>query len=264
MRFKMLAVDLDDSLLGKDKKISKENLEAIKTAMSKGIIVTIATGRMFCSAEKFGRELDINIPLITYNGALIKETISGKILVHKPLPLNIAKKIIELVSSKNVAVNTYINDKLYVEKISEDIKNYAETYGVEAIPVGDLLEFMQHPPTKILLIGSNEEINNIQSYLKGLFGESVNLMKSQSTFLEITHPEANKGAAVARLAGIYGIKREEVIAIGDSENDLSMIEYAGLGVAMGNASENIKKQADYVTTANEESGVANVIKKFIL
>ncbi|RYD07145.1 hypothetical protein N752_00755 [Desulforamulus aquiferis] len=130
--------------------------------------------------------------------------------------------------------------------------------------MGDLLKFLNQDPTKVLVVGDEALLDNLWREMAQHFGESLHITKSKPHFLELSHPQATKGHALDMLAKGWGLNREQVIAIGDSYNDLEMIEYAGLGVIMGNARQDVKDKADYVTNSNEEDGVAEVIKKFIL
>jgi HAD superfamily hydrolase (TIGR01484 family) len=143
-------------------------------------------------------------------------------------------------------------------------RRYSFISGVKPKLVGDLLRVLDRPPIKLLAIAEEPLLDQLSAELRPKYAGRVHISKSKPFFLEFSHPEATKGHALAALAEFYGIKREEVIAIGDSFNDLEMIEYAGLGVMVANAREELKSLADYVTKANNGAGVVEVIEKFVL
>lgn len=262
---KLIAIDLDDTLLDQDLKVSPRAVEAIQKAKAKGVQTTIATGRMYSSALPFAKQLEINLPLITYQGALVKNSLSDEVLVHKPVPLKLAREVISLVREKGHPINIYVNDRLFVEKLTEEGLAYARLSGVPINPVGDLIAFLKDEPTKILVVATEEDIRLLQEEFKARYSkDELHITTSKPYFLEFSHPQATKATALEYLIKLYGITREQVMAIGDSYNDLEMIEYAGFGVVMGNAKEDIKKVADYVGPSNDEDGVARIIEKYVL
>ncbi|ABO51558.1 Cof-like hydrolase [Desulforamulus reducens MI-1] len=261
--YKLLAIDLDDTLLNGQLKISSRNKEYIKRAQEAGIHVTLATGRMYCSALRYAKELELNLPLITYQGALVKEAQTGEVLLHRPVPLVLAREVIQRGSQLGYHINVYVDDTLYVEKITPEAEVYQRISGITAHPVGNLLDFLQEDPTKVLMVGGIEELDRLGEEMRCQYGTSLHICKSKPHFLEFSHPQATKGLALDTLAKGWGLTAEQVIAIGDAPNDLEMIDYAGLGVVMGNGEPEVKAKADYVTHSNEEDGVAEVIAKFI-
>lgn len=263
-KYKLIAVDMDDTLLDNKLRISERSIEAVRKVRASGINITLATGRMFCSVKPYAEQLGINLPLITYQGALVKNALSEEVLLHKAVPLNLARQVITSVKEYGYHINVYINDKLYVEKITPEGEHYSEICGIELNAVGDLLGFLQHPPTKVLIISSEEKIDQLQNDMKPIYGEQLHITKSKPHFLEFSHPEATKGHALAMLANYFGVQREQVMAIGDGYNDVEMLEFAGMGVVVGNARDEIKALADYVAPSNEEEGVAEVLEKLVL
>lgn len=261
--YRMLAIDLDDTLLNGKLVISQRNKEYIQRAKEAGVQVTLATGRMFCSALPYAQELGINVPLVTYQGALVKEAGTGEVLLHRPVPLDLARETVAWVKKLGYHINVYLDDKLYVEKMTPEAENYMKISGIPAHPIGNMLDFLQEDPTKVLFVGGVKELDQLEAEMRQHFGSSLHICKSKPHFLEISHPEATKGHALATLARLWGFTPEQLIAIGDAPNDLEMLDYAGLGVVMGNASPEVKAKADYVAPSNEEDGVAQVIAKFI-
>lgn len=262
--YKLIAIDLDDTLLNTELKISPRNKKYIQRAQDAGIHVTLATGRMYCSALPYAKELGLNLPLITYQGALVKEAHTGKVLIHHPIPLDLAREIIQRGQNLGYHINVYVNDTLYVEKITPAALDYQRIAGIPAHPVGNLLEFVKEDPTKVLLAGGPEELTELAQELTQQYGPSLHICKSKPHFLEFSHPLATKGHALDLLAKGWGLTPDQVIAIGDAPNDLEMIQYAGLGAVMANGEPTVKAKADYITQSNDNDGVAEVIEKFVL
>lgn len=262
MKYKLIVIDLDDTLLDNDKIISNRAKKAIQASILKGTLVTFATGRMYKSALPYALDIGLTIPLITYQGALVKYT-DGREIYHLSLPIDLAKKIVEFIRPFGIHMNIYFKDELYALKETEWGKHYAENNNVK-LNIIDSLDDKNIAPTKIVLIGESEALTDLHKKLHEKFKDYVDLTRSKPEFLEISHPEATKGEALKKLANILKIPREEIIAIGDEMNDLDMIEYAGCGVAIGNACEKLKKAADIVTLSNNDDGVADVIERLIL
>ncbi|MEG6584938.1 Cof-type HAD-IIB family hydrolase [Dendrosporobacter sp. 1207_IL3150] len=264
MAIKLLALDLDDTLLDKSSTVSPRCREAIKKAVEKGVTVTVATGRMYCSALPFARQLEIDVPIITYNGALIKSAFSGETLFQQTLDPVVASEVLNLFREQGWYIQVYVGDQLYVDEINDKARIYENLAKVKAIPVGQELYSMSDGVLKMLAMADKDEMAVIGKVVQQAFEGRVFAPISRPTYLEIVHPSINKGISLDFLANKLGITRNEVMAIGDSNNDLDMIQYAGLGVAMGNALPNVKAAADAVTLGNDEDGVAEAIYKYIL
>ncbi|MBM7581559.1 Cof subfamily protein (haloacid dehalogenase superfamily) [Caldicoprobacter guelmensis] len=264
MKYRLVAIDLDDSLLNDDLSISQENLEAVRCTIEKGVKVTIATGRMFKSALPYVQQLGINVPVITYQGALVVNALSRDVLLHCPVPLDLSREIVKESKKNNIHLQVYIDDEYYFEEHNKYSDLYFKVSGIPGKAVGSLDDFLVKEPTKLIMIDEPENILKWMEYYREKFSGKLQVTISKAHYLEFTNIEATKGNAVKYLAEMYGIKPEEVIAIGDSFNDIPMLTYAGLGVAMGNAPEIVKSHADYVTYSNNENGVAYVLEKFVL
>jgi Cof subfamily protein (haloacid dehalogenase superfamily) len=264
MAIKLVAVDLDDTLLDHSLSVSPRTCEAIRLAEEQGVAVTIATGRMFSSALPYARQLNMKVPLITYNGGMVRYPQSGAMIFHQTIDGKIAGQILELFRGKNWYLQSYVNDLLYVAKRGEKARQYEALAGVEAVPLGEAFYQMRDEPTKMLAMAEPDELQVIQETIHERFPGAVFTATSKPTYLELTHPDVNKGHALAILAAHLGIQQEEVMAIGDSNNDYPMIRYAGFGVAMGNASARVKGIAQAVTTANDAHGVAEALEKHVL
>ena len=264
MSIKLVATDLDGTLLRSDLTISDRTVATVQRAIEQGVIVTVATGRMYCSALPHAQRLGVNVPLITYNGALIKDAQTGKVLYERPLEEATAAKILAVSREKGWRVQSYLDDVLHVPCIDDMVRRYAQVAAVE--PVCDGEAFFTHPgkPHKMLLLDTPDKLPAIQAEMSRLFGDELHITTSKPTLLEFLHPQVCKGVAIAFLAERFGIKREEIMTIGDSSNDLEMIEYAGWGVAVANASEKVRATANAITTSHDEDGVAVAIERFVL
>lgn len=258
-----IGIDLDDTLLRSDLTISPSDKAAIRKAVESGIKVLLASGRMVQSMRPYVHELGLDVPVIAYNGALIQEIMSGKILYHHPVPLDEARLIVPIFREAMIHLNVYINDELYVDELTEWGRKYAVNAGVAPRPVGDVLSYLKEPPHKLLAVGDRELIDSIQARLREEFGGRLQFVKSKANYLEILAPEVSKGGALRELAAVWGIDWSEVMAIGDAPNDLSMVAWAGAGVAIGNADPIVKEKATLIVADHDHNGVAEAFAKLI-
>ncbi len=258
-----IAVDLDDTLLRTDLTISDADKRAIRRAIGAGVKVLIASGRMIRAMRSYVEELELDVPLIAYNGALIQEAVSGRVLYQRPVPVAEAHRLIDIFRAAGIHLNVYIHDELYMDRLTEWGERYATNAGVEPHPVGDLQTFLKEASPKLLGVGEPEAIDRIQASLREEFGERLQFVKSKPTYLEILAPGVSKGLALRELADLWGLDRTEVMAVGDAPNDLSMIEWAGVGVAIGNAWPAVKERADLVVADHDHDGVAEAIRRAV-
>ena len=264
MNYRLIAVDLDDTLLGNDLKISPANKRALFAAREMGVQVTIATGRMLDSAMPYITELDIEIPVITYQGAFLKDIHTGKTLIRKSVSMEHALSIIEDCKGDHLHLQVYTEDSYYFEEENQYSRLYHRLTGIQGEAVGDLARFLEEEPIKLLIVDEPPRIQEVLTYFKNKFGDNLQISTSKPNYLEFTHREATKGNALALLGNMMQIPREKIIAIGDSFNDITMLDYAGLGVAMGNAPDPVKAHADYITSDSDMDGVADLIDRFLL
>jgi len=240
---------------------------AVEQAREAGVRVTLATGRMFRSALPYARELGVEEYLVTYQGGLVKHAVTGDVLFHRPVPLDLALEVIELVNRHGYHINTYVDDMPYIARQTKESELYTAISRIPMEEVGDLSAFLRErgqDPTKVVVVTREELIESLLAEVRPLFWDKLHITKSKPNFLEFSHLLGNKGDALAAIAGHYGVARNEIIAVGDGYNDLEMLDYAGLGVVVGNARPEIKERADYVCRTNDECGVAEVVEKFIL
>ncbi|MEF2967041.1 Cof-type HAD-IIB family hydrolase [Paenibacillus sp. M1] len=262
--YKLVAIDIDDTLINDDKEVTPATQKALEQAVAKGAVVTLATGRAYASAQAVARQTGLNVPIITYQGALVKNLLDEQVLYERYVPKDAARKLFEYCIEHNLHLQTYIDDKLYAREENQKIIDYTILNKTKYYIEPDFSKLVEQPTPKMLIIDEPDYLDEIAPVLRELLGEGVHITKSKPHFLEIMHHEGTKGHALKFLAAHFGCDLSETIAIGDSWNDHEMLEAAGLGVAMGNAIPALKEIADYVTVSNNEDGVKQVIDKFVL
>jgi Cof subfamily protein (haloacid dehalogenase superfamily) len=262
--YKMLAIDIDDTLINDEKEITEGTKQALAQALAHGVTVTLATGRMYASAKQLADQLELNVPLITYQGSLVKNSQDGEILYERSVPTEAAHYIFDYCERNGLHLQTYFDDILYVKESNEKSDAYAALSKIPYTVYPDFRELADKPSSKLLMIDEPGRLDEVAAELRNEIGHLVHITKSKPHFLEIVHREGTKGDAIRYLADRFGYDLSQVIAIGDSWNDHEMIEAAGLGVAMANAVDSLKEIADYVTLSNNEDGVKHVVDKFIL
>lgn len=271
--YKLLCTDMDGTLLNDKKEISERNLKAITEAHEKGVKIIVCTGRMFVSADFYSDLLGVKTPVIASNGAYIREKDRNEIIYKGLLGKENSLKVLKVCKKYGIYPNFHTYNTLFTEKIIYSSASYAK--------LNDLLP--EGKKVTITLVEDWEEVFNkhedeiLKCTAVDKDGEKIYRAKeelSQQHTLEVVSSFENnfeamskgvsKGRAVEILAKYYNIPREEIICVGDNENDVSMIKFAGLGVAMDNGEECAKKAASYITTSNNDDGVAEIIEKFIL
>lgn len=274
MSYKLVAIDMDDTLLTHDKRISKENIEALQKAHDKGIFVVISTGRIFASAYAYSEFLGFKPYIIASNGAIIRDDKNNEIY-KSVFDIDLISYLIDLANKNGVYYHFYSDKVVYspqstskYQKYGEWNRLYAETLRVkiEDIPKGsDFVKKLSDNVVKFVMFEEDaEKIKHVRALIDEFQGDRLETTSSYYNNIEILNKGINKGSGLRILGEYLGIDRSEMVAIGDSENDVEMVEYAGLGVAMENAILKLKNSADYITKSNMDNGVAHVINKFIL
>lgn len=258
---KLVATDLDDSLLSKDLKITPKNLKAIEFLKKNNVILILASGRPYPSVKKIAYDLENFYPMITYQGALVYDPKDDKKLYGCEIQPNDAKELIRLAKEENIHVHIYIDNVWYVEVFNEKVEYYKNLTGLEPVKVDNFLEFVDRPVTKVLFFDEHERLQKLKESLPLEFSKKFNIMFSKPFFLEFTDINVSKGNALKFLAQYYNLKRDEIMAIGDGDNDISMIEYAGIGVAVENATEKLKEVASFITLSCDNNGFAHAVEK---
>ncbi|MFD2673668.1 Cof-type HAD-IIB family hydrolase [Marinicrinis sediminis] len=262
--YKMITIDIDDTLINDQKEVSEGTKLALQAAVDKGVIVTLATGRMFASAKQIAKQLDLNVPIITYQGSLIKNCLDETVLYERSVPSEAVAKLFAFARDKGLHLQAYYQDELYAAEVNDKLLAYCELSNVPYKIESDFEKLCMMPMTKLIIIDEPALLDEIAPQLREILGDEVHVTKSKPNFLEFIHREGTKGSAVAFLAERYQCELSEVIAVGDSWNDHDMIETAGMGVAMENAVPALKEIANFITHSNNDEGVKHVIETFIL
>ncbi|NLK67668.1 MAG: HAD family phosphatase [Clostridiaceae bacterium] len=264
MQYKLLSVDIDGTLINNKKEVTPKTKERIHKAIEKGVVFTISSGRPVQGVQLITDQLELDVPVITYNGAMVITGESRNIIYSCNMKKEDALQIESLGKQRDTLIAIWSDNKLYVNHMNELAIKYSTISGTEPVLYTEIEQLIEKGINKILWYDDVERIEEYERELKTILSPTVNFHTSQPFFLEFVDINASKAIALEKLGSHYGICKEEMIAIGDGYNDLSMIEYAGLGVAMENAPQEIKQAADFVTLSNEDDGVAYVIDKFIL
>lgn len=266
MTIRLVATDLDDTLLRDDWTVSERVIEAIRKSREQGVHFTFATGRMPASTRPYVEQMGIDVPIITYNGAMIQEAMSGEVIYRKVIPVKTSREIVTWLLGLGVHIHIYRRDEVFVHKMNDWSAAYARATRVP-VAEADLINLLEQELEgieKIVLFGESKDLEVLREEVLHHYQGKVHLTRSKPHFLELIHPQVNKGVALKALAERLGVESEQVMAIGDNLNDIEMIQYAGLGVAIGNARQEVKEAANIVTGSNQEDGVAQAIEKYVL
>lgn len=265
---RLLALDLDDTLLRSDLSISHRNKNAIKKAMAAGVTIALASGRIPAAMERYAKYLGMHRKkgyLICNNGVLIRESHTNTTIYETGLKADIALFAFNLADAEGFAMQLYDNDIMYVSRHNEYTGYDQKLTGLQQVVVKDFKTMIANGCHKLLIPGEPALLAPLQSLYRNFLGSDVTLFTSKPYFLEILPANTDKGTALEKVAALLGIQREEVLAVGDSMNDEAMIRWAGTGIAMANSDERIKDIAGFVSDkTNDDDGVADIINKYIL
>ncbi|MEB5995669.1 sugar-phosphatase [Serratia ureilytica] len=269
MAIELIAIDMDGTLLDPQHQITPAVKQAIAAARRKGVHVVLATGRPYVGVQDYLRQLDIQGPgdfCITYNGALVLRAADGACILQETLGFEDYLHFEQMAREFGVHFQAFDFDTLYTP--NKDIGKYtiheAEMTGIplKYRSVEEMDRQMRFP--KVMMIDEPELLDSAIARIPEASRARYTILKSAPYYLEILHKNVDKGAGVRMLAEHLGVARENIMTLGDQANDTAMIEYAGVGVAMGNAIPELKAVAQFVTSANTEDGVARAIEKFVL
>lgn len=267
---RLLVLDIDGTVMDESNRIRDSVAHAIRSAQLGGVAVAIATGRMFQTSLYAYDSIGSTLPLICYQGALIREPDTGFVHRHWTLEPRVAAQLLDqtdrLDINARLSVHFFIDDNVYVSNLNRASMNYFEGSMVEPIVVGDLRQLLNRAATKVQVLSDDSSvIAQLSSQPKTSHSRTQVKQYKSITFLEAFHPAVNKRLAVSYLAEeIMSLRPENVMAVGDDFTDIEMLQYAGIGVAMGNAPVAVKASADWITTTIEEDGVTRAIEKWIL
>lgn len=269
MKYRLIVTDMDGTLLGTDHKITSENKSALKDALNEGIKVTVATGRMYSSAKKEIDFLESDVPIIACNGAIIKDSKTEEILYSNSICTSKCLEILKILENHKVYYQFYSENLLMCKERKNESSDIVRmkrliNNGVELVAKENLEEDIKLNSILKVIVVEEKDVSILDEVVKDIsLIEGLEITKSWANNIEIMAKGSNKGNAVRFIAKYLDINKEEIIAFGDNHNDISMLEYVGTGVAMGNADEFVKSKAKFVTSTNHEDGVAKAIYKLM-
>lgn len=258
---KLIATDIDGTILKYNYEFNAEVKKCIRDLTEHGVKVVLVTGRMHAATRHIAEELGLDTPVVCYQGGLVKH--NNEILYERNLEPKFTKDIINWARKNNIHINLYINDELYVEKDSPTIQRYIRQ-GVPDFQIKSFDEIKLEKINKLLLIDYEDEnkVTMWKEYLEVKYPD-IYFIKSTPFYCEICHSEATKASAVNFLKDYWELKKEEIMTIGDQNNDIDLLSAGGIKVAMGNATDELKEIADYVTDTVNNNGFVKAVEKFV-
>jgi Cof subfamily protein (haloacid dehalogenase superfamily) len=223
----------------------------------------IVTGRMFRSVRRYAEGAGLDDPVVCYQGAVVADVETGEFLLHEPIPLETAREAIDAVVGEGLHLNCYVDDELYVAAVTPEARSYADFQKLPIHEVGSLREWLDRPPTKLVVVGDPVELDELEPRLKRRFARRLYISKSLPYFLELASPNITKASGLRFVADRVGSAVERTVAFGDGENDVELLEAAGYGVAVANAHDRVLAAADFVCPPADEEGVAQVIEAYL-
>ena len=264
MKYKMLVLDLDDTLLTDDHTISNENAAMLSKAQELGVFIILASGRPTPAMTAFAKELHLdNSYMISYNGAVITDLKEDKVIFEQTLTQEQIHELYDYSLKSKTHIITYVNGKIVSETDSEYIEIEKNITGLEHNKVLSFKDEVQSSAVKCILLEEPSYLKEVEKDLK-LAMPHLSVSMSKPFFLEVAQNGIDKGASIKFLAEKLNILQSEIIAVGNAGNDLSMIEYAGLGVWVDNVDPELRDKGDVIVASNNNHGVAEVVRRFIL
>jgi Cof subfamily protein (haloacid dehalogenase superfamily) len=265
VRIRLLAIDLDGTLVNDRLEMDPRDVAAVKAATAAGVTVVLATGRMFTSSLRYAEPLGLTGPIINYQGAVVREIASGDVWYRSELTVPMQQRVLEFAEPRDWHVNAYVDERVYTARARPEADLYAKIAMVPYEVVGPLSKWVHRDSTKMVLVDPDPaDVPARLAELSAWMGDVARVTRSLDWFVEVVNPQVSKSGALAMVADRLGIAQAEVGAIGDNLNDQDMVSWAAFGVAMGNAPEALKAAAKYVTGRIGEAGVAQVIERFVI
>ncbi|MDO4329835.1 MAG: Cof-type HAD-IIB family hydrolase [Lachnospiraceae bacterium] len=270
MDYEMIVLDLDGTLTNRDKVITQRTKKVLTEAMKQGKKVILASGRPVYGVMPLAKELrlqDYGGYILAFNGGVIMDCRTEEVVFSRMLPAESNYQIIQLALKNRVDLLTYDRDVILTnneESSYVQLESRINHLRVHQLEMDELFARLDFPVPKFLMVDDGDYLAMVEPKVKAALGKNFSVYRSEPFFLEILPKGIDKAQSLERLLEKMGLKREQMIACGDGYNDLSMIQFAGLGVAMANGVLPVRKAADYITASNDEDGVALVVEKFML
>lgn len=266
MNYKIIVLDLDGTLTNSKKEISKPTLDALIDIQERGYKVVLASGRPTPGVLPLAKEVQLDKfggYVLSYNGAKIIDCRTNEVIYQKTLPGEVIPELYNAAVESNVGIISYDTDCVVVgREIDKYIELEARINHIPTKKVDNFAEYINYPVNKCLMTGEHEVLLEVQKKLQNKYNSLLSIYFSEPFFLEIMPQNIDKAHSLIKLLNTIGITSEEMVCCGDGFNDISMIEIAGLGVAMENAQDVVKQAADFITYSNDDDGILHVIKKF--
>ncbi|WP_089350857.1 Cof-type HAD-IIB family hydrolase [Flavobacterium sp. ov086] len=266
MQYKMLVLDMDDTLLTDDHKISELNKKVILEAQAKGVYVVLASGRPTSAMTAYAKELELDLNnsyIISFNGAIISSAKDDTVLFEQKLTLEQIRDLYDYSVKTKTHIITYVDGEIISETDSEYIEIEKEITGLPHNKVSSFRDAVTEPTVKCILLAEPSYLKELESDLKQAM-PYLSIAMSKPFFLEAAQNGIDKAASIKILAEKLNIHQSEIIAVGNAGNDLTMIEYAGLGVWVDNVTPELRDRADIIVASNNDDGVAEVVQRYIL
>jgi len=262
--YKLMAIDIDGTLLDKNSQITQSTCNALQKIKEKGITITFATGRFYPDAIYFAKLLGFSCPMILLHGALIQSQ-DGKILKKHELPAYTVPVLVDIARKEKIPYQIFHEDWLVMEKKTKWNDVYLSFSEIKPVIVPDISEYLknQENPFTFIFLGAQQKMVRLKKIIEEKLNDSIAIACAHPNLLEIIAPNVSKGIALKELAAMKNIPLSQTIAIGDSYNDIEMLKVAGLGVAMGNAPQEVKDVADYITKDNDNDGIAYFVSQYL-
>lgn len=264
--YKLIAMDLDDTLLTSELQISEKTKRTLLQCQEDGIRVILASGRPIYAIERYAKELELEKYggyIVGFNGAAVKDCKSKSLIMQRNLSMDYIQTLFDLSIENKVHIHTYVGDDIITPQNNPYTEIEGNLTGMTIREVDDFVKAVDQEVVKVLMLENPVYLRNVYDKLSHDLGDKLSLTISKPYFLEIMAKGIEKSAALTHICSKLDIKKENMIAFGDSYNDLSMLTGSGLGIAMANAQEDVKKQSDYVTDSNDEDGIAKALWRFI-
>ncbi len=223
----------------------------------------VATGRMYRSVKPYLAQAGIDDPVVCYQGAAVVDPLDDVFLLHRPLPLPVARDAVAVLEELGYPPNVYVDDELYVAEHTPYSQAYAEFQHLPVTEVGDLLGWLDAPPTKLVAVGEPDALPAVREALRERLGDRAFLTTSLPYLLEIGSPDVSKGSGLAFVVERLGIDEAGIVAFGDGENDVELLQAAAFGIAVGDAHPRLREAADWECAGPDEEGVASVIEAYL-
>ncbi len=268
LRFQLVALDMDGTLLTDDLRLTERTAGAIRAGLARGVRFVLATGRPYRSARPFALDLGLDVPLVCYNGAVVREAVSGRFHAERPIPPEVAAEVAEFLVGRGCHMKMYAGDLLYVAEPTEETRWFSEHYGIPYEAVGSLAAYLRGPggpaPSMLVTHADPSAVAGLVDELERLSAGRVACHRPTPWGIDIVRAGTSKGAAVRDLAAAWGIPRQAVLAAGNAGNDVDLLAWAGWGVAVANATPELLALADWVAPDNNHDGVAEALEQFVL